>query len=85
MLKACLQCFPKFAAFCCQLLGLADKVLLLWADHAAGAAYADVADGLLSCEAMVLYQVGAYEHPCPAQACFAVYRQGTCATQIDLH
>jgi hypothetical protein len=65
-------------ALCCELGGLRDQVVLLRADHAAGAADADVADRLLRAEAVVLHHVRADEHARAAQARLAVHCQRAC-------
>ena len=52
--------------------------LLLAADDGAGAADADVADGLMGREAVVLHHVRADEQARPAQPSFAVDCQRAC-------
>lgn len=55
-----------------QLGTLGQQVVLLQPNHRSRAADADVANGLLSCEAMVLDEVAADEDPCAPQPCLAV-------------
>ena len=62
-------------------LGL--EVVLLRADDAPRAADADVADGLLRCESVVLHHVCADENARPPQARLAVHCQRACAQALE--
>lgn len=55
---------PEDLASLLQLGTLGQQVVLLQPNNRARAADADVADGLLSCEAMVLDEVAANENAC---------------------